>query len=114
MSSEANSTCRIGRKKADEDQLQPTVRNTLRKLSQPTNKNCPTADQQKLPNGRPSAWCVPAFKDQRKTSRELNNKINTTKTNGATVSSRTVRRKLGEVGLVGRIAAWKPLLKEKK
>ncbi|ROI15437.1 Tetraspanin-33 [Anabarilius grahami] len=31
-------------KKTDEGQLQPTVRNTLRKLSRPTNKNCPTAD----------------------------------------------------------------------
>ncbi len=40
---DANSTCRIGWKKADEDQLQPTVRNTLRKLSRPTNKNCPMA-----------------------------------------------------------------------
>ncbi|ROL52892.1 hypothetical protein DPX16_8455 [Anabarilius grahami] len=45
-SSDADSTCRLGRKKADEDQLQPTVRNTLRKLSRPTNKNCPTADRQ--------------------------------------------------------------------
>ncbi|ROL41866.1 hypothetical protein DPX16_3494 [Anabarilius grahami] len=35
-SSNANSTCRIGRKKADEDQLQPAVRNTLRKVSRPT------------------------------------------------------------------------------
>ncbi|ROL42121.1 hypothetical protein DPX16_1306 [Anabarilius grahami] len=43
----ADSTCRISRKKADEDQLQPTVRNTLRKLSRPTNKN----------------WCVPDFKE---------------------------------------------------
>ncbi len=33
-------------KKAHEDQLQPTVQNTLRKLSQPTNKNCPTSDRQ--------------------------------------------------------------------
>ncbi|ROI64780.1 hypothetical protein DPX16_3327 [Anabarilius grahami] len=39
-SSDSNSTFRIGRKKADEDQLQPTVRNTLRKLSRPTKKNC--------------------------------------------------------------------------
>ncbi|ROL47117.1 hypothetical protein DPX16_18915 [Anabarilius grahami] len=45
-SSDANSTCRNGRKKADKDQLQPTVRNTLRKLSRPTNKNCPAADRQ--------------------------------------------------------------------
>ncbi|ROI16381.1 hypothetical protein DPX16_4415 [Anabarilius grahami] len=44
MSSDAVSTCRIGRKKADEDQLQPMVQNTLRKRSRPTNKNCPTAD----------------------------------------------------------------------
>ncbi|ROL43992.1 hypothetical protein DPX16_10276 [Anabarilius grahami] len=44
-SSDADSTCRIGRKKADEDQLQPTVRNTLRKLSRLTKKNCPTADR---------------------------------------------------------------------
>ncbi|ROL41015.1 hypothetical protein DPX16_22858 [Anabarilius grahami] len=44
-SSDADATCRIGRKKANEDQLQPTVRNTLRKLSRPTNKNCPTADR---------------------------------------------------------------------
>jgi len=44
-SSNADSTCRIGRKQADEDQLQPTVRNTQRKLSQPTNKNCPTTDR---------------------------------------------------------------------
>ncbi|ROL49119.1 hypothetical protein DPX16_16734 [Anabarilius grahami] len=44
-SSDADSTCRIGRKKADEDQLQPTVQNTLRKVSRPTNKNCPTADR---------------------------------------------------------------------
>ncbi|ROL54002.1 hypothetical protein DPX16_15600 [Anabarilius grahami] len=44
-SSEADLTFRIGRKKADEDQLQPTVRNTLRKLSRPTNKNCPMADR---------------------------------------------------------------------
>ncbi|ROL53782.1 hypothetical protein DPX16_9482 [Anabarilius grahami] len=42
-----DSTCRIGRKKADEDQLQPTVWNTLRKLK--------SADKQKLPNVRPSA-----------------------------------------------------------
>ncbi|ROK35674.1 Regulating synaptic membrane exocytosis protein 3 [Anabarilius grahami] len=40
-----DSTCRIGRKKADEDQLQPTVQNTLRKLSRQTNKNCPTASR---------------------------------------------------------------------
>ncbi|ROL48955.1 hypothetical protein DPX16_1895 [Anabarilius grahami] len=45
MSSDADSTFRIGRKKANEDQLQPTVRNTLRKLSRPTNKNCQTADR---------------------------------------------------------------------
>ncbi|ROI15087.1 hypothetical protein DPX16_15528 [Anabarilius grahami] len=32
-------------KKAEEDQLQLTVRNTLRKLSRPTNKNCLTADR---------------------------------------------------------------------
>ncbi|ROL55149.1 hypothetical protein DPX16_5434 [Anabarilius grahami] len=32
-------------KKADEDQLQPTVRNTLRKLSRPMHKNCPMADR---------------------------------------------------------------------
>ncbi|ROL49480.1 hypothetical protein DPX16_15806 [Anabarilius grahami] len=32
------------RKKADENQLHQTVRNTLRKLSRPTNKNCLTAD----------------------------------------------------------------------
>ncbi|ROI15533.1 hypothetical protein DPX16_13085 [Anabarilius grahami] len=44
-SSDADSTCRIGRKKADEDQLQPTVQNTLRKLSRPTNKNCPVANR---------------------------------------------------------------------
>ncbi|ROI15550.1 hypothetical protein DPX16_2497 [Anabarilius grahami] len=44
-SSDADSTFRIGRKKADEDQLQPMVRNTLRKLSRPTKKNCPTADR---------------------------------------------------------------------
>ncbi len=31
-------------KKADEDQLQPTVRNTLRKLSRPTNKNFKDTD----------------------------------------------------------------------
>ncbi|ROI15964.1 hypothetical protein DPX16_14176 [Anabarilius grahami] len=43
--SDADSTFRIGEKKADEDQLQPTVQNTLRKLSRPTNKNCPTADR---------------------------------------------------------------------
>ncbi|ROL42693.1 SH3 domain-containing kinase-binding protein 1 [Anabarilius grahami] len=42
---DADSTCQIGRKKADEDQLQPTVWNTLRKLSRPTKKNCPTADR---------------------------------------------------------------------
>ena len=54
-----------------------------------------------------------SLKDRRKTSRELCDEINTTMTNGATVSSRTVRRKLGEEGLVGRIAAKKPLLKEK-
>ncbi|ROL51887.1 hypothetical protein DPX16_19406 [Anabarilius grahami] len=47
-SSNADSTFRIGRKKADEDQLQPTVWNTLRKLSR--------ADEEKLPDGRPSAW----------------------------------------------------------
>ena len=34
-------------------------------------------------------------------------------TNGARVSSRTVHRKLGEEGLVGRITARKPLLKER-
>ncbi|ROL43596.1 hypothetical protein DPX16_13527 [Anabarilius grahami] len=44
-SSDADSTFQIGRKKADEDQLQPTVRNTLRKLSRPTKKNCLTADR---------------------------------------------------------------------
>ncbi|ROK15727.1 hypothetical protein DPX16_10031 [Anabarilius grahami] len=44
-SSDVDSTCRIGRKKTDEDQLQPTVRNTLRKLSRPMKKNCPTADR---------------------------------------------------------------------
>ncbi|ROJ29364.1 hypothetical protein DPX16_13808 [Anabarilius grahami] len=44
-SSNGDSTFRIGRKKADEDQLQPTVWNTLRKLSRPTKKNCPTADR---------------------------------------------------------------------
>ncbi|ROL01473.1 hypothetical protein DPX16_2042 [Anabarilius grahami] len=44
-SSNADSTFQIGRKKADEDQLQPTVRNTLRKPSRPTKKNCPTADR---------------------------------------------------------------------
>ncbi|ROL42240.1 hypothetical protein DPX16_7917 [Anabarilius grahami] len=44
-SSDADSTFQIGRKKADEDQLQPTVQNTLRKLSRPTKKNCPTADR---------------------------------------------------------------------
>ncbi|ROK35872.1 hypothetical protein DPX16_17615 [Anabarilius grahami] len=44
-SSDADSTFRIGRKKADEDQLQPTVRDTLRKLSRLTNKNCQTADR---------------------------------------------------------------------
>ncbi|ROJ25450.1 hypothetical protein DPX16_3615 [Anabarilius grahami] len=44
-SSDADSTFRIGRKKADEDQLQSTVRKTLRKLSWPTKKNCPTADR---------------------------------------------------------------------
>ncbi|ROL42967.1 hypothetical protein DPX16_11023 [Anabarilius grahami] len=32
-------------KKGDEDQLKPTVWNTLRKRSQLTNKNCPTADR---------------------------------------------------------------------
>ena len=53
-----------------------------------------------------------SLRDRRKTSRELRDKINTTMTNGATVSSRTVRRKLGEEGLVGRIAAKKPLLRE--
>ena len=53
-----------------------------------------------------------SLKDRRQTSRELRDGINTTMTNGATVSSRTVRRKL-EKGLVGRIAAYKPLLKEK-
>ncbi|ROJ25261.1 hypothetical protein DPX16_20074 [Anabarilius grahami] len=42
---DADSTCQIGRKKADEDQPQPTVWNTLRKLSRPTKKNCPTADR---------------------------------------------------------------------
>ncbi|ROL47043.1 hypothetical protein DPX16_20695 [Anabarilius grahami] len=36
---------RISRKKADEDQLQPTMRNTLRKLSRLTNKNCLTVDR---------------------------------------------------------------------
>ncbi|ROI15961.1 hypothetical protein DPX16_14173 [Anabarilius grahami] len=44
-SSNGDSTFRIGRKKADEDQLQPTVWNTLRKLSRPTKKTCPTADR---------------------------------------------------------------------
>ena len=53
-----------------------------------------------------------SLRDRRKTSRELRDEINTTMTNGATVSSRTVRRKLGEEGLVGRIAAKKPLLRE--
>ncbi|ROL43612.1 hypothetical protein DPX16_13543 [Anabarilius grahami] len=33
------------RKKTDEDQPQPTVRNTLRILSRPANKNCPMADR---------------------------------------------------------------------
>ncbi|ROL44243.1 Autophagy-related protein 16-2 [Anabarilius grahami] len=45
MSSDADSTFRIGRKKADEDQLEPTVRNTPRKLSRPSKKNCQTADR---------------------------------------------------------------------
>ncbi|ROL52884.1 hypothetical protein DPX16_8447 [Anabarilius grahami] len=54
--SHADSTCRIGRKKADEDQLQPTVRNTLRKLSRPTKKNCPMADHQLVVN----VWDCPA------------------------------------------------------
>ena len=54
-----------------------------------------------------------SLKDRRKTSRELRDEINTTMTNGAKVSSRTVRRKRGEEELVGRIAAKKPLLKEK-
>uniref|UniRef100_A0A3B4V995 Transposase Tc1-like domain-containing protein n=1 Tax=Seriola dumerili TaxID=41447 RepID=A0A3B4V995_SERDU len=53
------------------------------------------------------------LKDRRKTSQELRDEINTQTTNGATVSSRTVCRKLGEERLVGRIAAKKPLLKEK-
>ncbi len=44
-SSDTDSTCRIGWKKADEDQLQPTAWNTLRKLSRTTNKNFPTADR---------------------------------------------------------------------
>ncbi|ROK28237.1 hypothetical protein DPX16_6578 [Anabarilius grahami] len=44
-SSYADSTFQIGRKKADEDQLQPTVQNTLRKLSRLTKKNCLTADR---------------------------------------------------------------------
>ncbi|ROL52718.1 Calcium-responsive transactivator [Anabarilius grahami] len=39
------------RKKADEDQLQPAVRNTLRKLSRATNKNCPTDDLWLGPGG---------------------------------------------------------------
>ncbi len=43
---DADLTCQIGREKADDDQLQLMVRNTLRKLSQPMNKNCL------------SAWCV--------------------------------------------------------
>ncbi|ROI37146.1 hypothetical protein DPX16_3084 [Anabarilius grahami] len=34
----------LAEKKADKDQLQPTVWDTLRKLSRPTNKKCPTAD----------------------------------------------------------------------
>ena len=41
-----------------------------------------------------------SLKDQRKTSRELRDEINTTMTNGAKVSSRTVRRKLGEKDLL--------------
>ncbi|ROL49348.1 hypothetical protein DPX16_15674 [Anabarilius grahami] len=44
-SSDADSTCRIGRKKADEDQLQSTVQNILKKLRRPTNKNCPMVDR---------------------------------------------------------------------
>ncbi len=38
------SACQISRKKPDEYQLQPMVQNTPRKLSRPTNKNCPTAN----------------------------------------------------------------------
>lgn len=45
--------------------------------------------------------------------REVCDMINTMMSNGVTVSSRTVPRKLGEEGLVGRIAAKKTLLKEK-
>ena len=41
-----------------------------------------------------------SLKDRRKTSRELRDEINTTMTNGAKVSSRTVRRKLGEKDLL--------------
>ncbi|ROI84221.1 M-protein, striated muscle [Anabarilius grahami] len=37
---------RIGRNKADEDQLQPTLWKTLTKLSRPTKNNCSTADRQ--------------------------------------------------------------------
>ncbi|ROL42691.1 hypothetical protein DPX16_14098 [Anabarilius grahami] len=55
-SSDADSTCGIGRKKADEDQLKPTVRNTLRKLSRPTDKNCPTADR-RLAQPSPGLCC---------------------------------------------------------
>ncbi|ROI15990.1 hypothetical protein DPX16_14202 [Anabarilius grahami] len=56
-SSDTDSTCRIGRKKADEDQLQPTVRNTLRKLSRPTKKNCPTANRRLGSSSCPADVC---------------------------------------------------------
>ncbi len=50
-----DSTCQIGRKKANKDQLQPTVRNTLTKLSWLTNK--------KLPYIRLLVWCVLGLKE---------------------------------------------------
>ncbi|ROL43674.1 hypothetical protein DPX16_0318 [Anabarilius grahami] len=66
-SSNADSTFRIGRKKAGEDQLQPTVQNTLRKLSRPTKKNCPTADR-RLDHAKPQVFI---FKLLTYTDREL-------------------------------------------
>ena len=53
-----------------------------------------------------------SLRDLRRSSRELRDDINSMLTNDIAVSSSTVRRRLIEKGLVGRVAAKKPLLRE--
>ena len=55
---------------------------------------------------------VLSLRDRRRSSRELRDDINSMLTDGIAVYSSTVRRRLIEKGLVGRIAAKKPLLRE--